>query len=316
MSEPKRHHILAETYQKHFIDEGTCVWVHDKEVPKTFATQPINVAVRTDFNTALLADGSLDRSAVEGIFSNFETDYSSTIRQLRSGIQTTDSINHAIAFMNLQAIRSPQLRRLMSEMILSTAPGSELALQKLGVHDVGVELLKRARDGDEDAKTKIGLQSSAHLAHGIASALKNVSYRSIRLDTPIDLITSDNPVAYFSVKKKRKKLSSGFPLPGTRILCFFPLARNLLLFGDTQKPSIERLFSDRPTQVSNSIALVKRLNAITALTAERTIVASNERDLTNTIKSISKATTTPETLFNLCSELAKIALRENSNHWA
>lgn len=315
MSEPRRHHILPKAYQKQFIHEGTSVWVHDKVEHKTFAVPPVNAAVRRDFNTALLADGSVDRVTVEGIFSNFESRYPQTVQQLQTGFQTNDSIVNAIEFMQTQAIRSPLLRRIMSEMILSVSPQTEQVLRDLGVQDVGIELINRARNGDDDAKIKIGLQSSAHLALGISSALKNVSYRSIRLNAPISLGTSDNPVIYFSVRRKGRKWHSTLPLPGTRILCFFPLAKDLLLFGDTEKPSLNHLLSERPTQVSDSIALVKRLNTITALTAERTVVASNERDLKKTLSSISKLTQKADTMFDMCSELAKVALQVNSEHW-
>ncbi|MDE4061257.1 MULTISPECIES: DUF4238 domain-containing protein [Phaeobacter] len=315
MSEPKRHHILAETYQKHFIQEGNCVWVHDKFTRKTFTTQPINVAVRTDFNTALTPAGGLDRKTIESFFSNFEADYPATIAQLRSGVQTTDSINHAIAFMNLQVIRSPVLRQLMSDLLMQFSPKDNAALRAYGVHDVGLKLLEQARSGDVDAKIKIGLQSSKHLGLGVMNALKDVAYRTIRLDTPISLVSSDNPIVYFSVKRERGKWRSGLPLPSTRILCFFPLAKDILLFGDTEKPPFEQLFSERPSQVCNSVALVKRVNAINALTAERTIIAPTERDLSKTLSAIEKKNVKPNTLFSMCTELAKVAIRINNEHW-
>lgn len=315
MSDPKRHHILAEAYQKHFIQEGNCVWVHDKSTAKTFVTQPINVAVRTDFNTALTPEGGLDRRTVEAFFSTFETDYPATIQQLRTGVQTTDSINHAIAFMNLQVIRSPVLRQLMSDLLVRFSPQDNAALRAYGVHDVGVTLLEQARSGDIDAKVKIGLQSSKHLALGVMNALKDVAYRTIRLDTPINLLSSDNPVVYFSVQRERGKWRSGLPFPSTRILCFFPLAKDILLFGDTEKPPFEQLFSERPSQICNSVALVRRVNAINALTAERTIIAPTERDLSKTLSAIQNKDFKPNRLFSMCTELAKVAIRINDEHW-
>ncbi|WP_157023154.1 DUF4238 domain-containing protein [Parasedimentitalea huanghaiensis] len=315
MSIPDRHHILAETYQKQFIEEGKCVWVYDKEVGKPFPTQPKNSTVRTGFNTALLPDGSLDKASMETFFSRLETEYPQAIDQFRTGFQTSERIDYAIAFMQFQAARSPLIRKFMTEMLLGFTPDDESFLKLLQVDSVGVELLHRARSGDEDAKTKIGLHSTQHIVEGVSKALKGVWYRPIRIVSPIPLITSDSPVTYFAIKKKRGKLQAGLPLVGSRILCFFPLARDIILFGDTERPPFDKLTYDRPSQVSKSIALVKRLNAISALNAERSIVAPSEKSLRKALSSIANKTPNEATLFEMYNQLAKAALRENSVHW-
>lgn len=272
------------------------------------------MAVRKDFNTALLDDGTVDRSTVEQFFGTFETEYPRAVETLRSGVQTSAMLRLTIDFMTLQIIRSPLSRRLMTELLLRYSPKSDSSLRVLGVQKAAIELLRRAREGDSDAITKIGLQSSAHLAQGVSNILKHVSYRTVRINSPSKLITSDHPVAYFSVNRKRKKLVATLPNLSSRTLCFFPLASDLLLFGDTQKPSSDVLWSDRPSQIINSVSLVKNLNAITALTAERTIVSGNKRDLEKSLRSVDGKKPTQKTLFRMYSELAKAAMNMNSEH--
>ncbi|WOI34638.1 DUF4238 domain-containing protein [Tritonibacter scottomollicae] len=315
MSVPDRHHILAETYQKQFIAEGKCVWVHDKEEGKQFPTQPKNSTVRTGFNTALLPDGSFDKASMETFFSTLETEYAQIITQFRSGFQTSERIGYAIAFMQFQAARSPLVRRFMTDLLLQLTPDDERLLKVLQVENVGIELLRRARAGDADAKTKIGLHSTKHIVDGVSNALKGLWYRPIRLCSPMPLVTSDNPVIYFSVKRQNGKVQTGLPFEGSRVLCFFPMAKDILLFGDTERPPLDKLMNDRPSQISNSIALVKRLNAVSAINAERSIVAPSETSLKRTMSSIAKKTASVSTLLEMYNQLAKAALYVTSEHW-
>jgi len=315
LNEPRRHHILAEAYQKQFSNNDEHVWVFDKETQKRFCTSTTNVTVRRDFNSALNKNLELDHSTVESFFSNFESGYPQTIKSLRLGIQYNGLLDHTIQFMLLQAMRSPVTRRIMSELILRFAPHEERELRNLGIENVGIRLLNAARTGDNDAKQKIGLQASGHFAHGAANILIGLWYRSVRIHENLELCTSDNPVTYFVLVRKRGKLQAMLPVPGRRIVCCFPLARDVLLVGDSQKPPMLKLMTERPSQTTNSRSLTKKINEVCALNAERTIIASSEKSLEQITSSLPDKHIRPTKLFSKYAKLGKEIVKLNEAYW-
>ncbi len=73
MSTPKRHHYIAETHQKRFVDEGGMLYVYDKSRPEKGIRrdQPNNLFVEGHRYSAIRPDGSRD-PALEGRLSRLE----------------------------------------------------------------------------------------------------------------------------------------------------------------------------------------------------------------------------------------------------
>ncbi|MDP2579533.1 DUF4238 domain-containing protein [Shimia thalassica] len=314
MSTPRRHHILPIAYQKQFMSRPQKIWVFDKKTEKLFETSPKNVSVRRDYNTALTNEKSLDYGSTEQFFGKNESNYPTTVSALRSGLQASSELDQAIQFMLLQAMRSPKARNLMGDLLLKFSPRGEDQLRSLGVEEAGIELLRRARAGDKDAEQKIGLQSSSHFARGLSSILAQLWYRPIRIESKLKLCSGDGPVLYFGVDKSRKKLRAGLPVASKRVLCCFPLADDLLLFGDSQKPPVSAFFTDQESQTTDSLALVKATNTAVSISSEQTVISGDEAALRKAIASSPKQLS-PKLLFAHYSKLGTELLKLNRIRW-
>ncbi|WP_434288072.1 DUF4238 domain-containing protein [Celeribacter sp. SCSIO 80788] len=315
MSQPRKHHILPQAYQWQFSTNQKHIWTWDKERDTFFGSNPLNISVQRDFNTALTHDFKEDFSTIEGFFSNFETSYPHDIKSLRNVITNRQALDHVIQFMLLQAARSPMARTMMSRFIEMLAPMDEEQLKQQGVDPIGIELIKRARSGDIDAKQKIGLQSSGHFLQGVTKIIERLFFRVVHLENELEFCSGDNPVAYFGIKFVSGKLTATFPLSGNRVLSAFPLSNKLLLIGDSAPAPSEAFLTVKPAQTSNSVNLVKYINRLLALSAERNVIASNEKILRHIRDNIPANSEKVAKLVAMQSAVAKELLKLNRSYW-
>ena len=110
MSEPRRHHYLARSYQKRFTDDGTedgQLWRYDIEKREMRQLRPVNTAVEKEFNTLTFEDGTKDRT-MESILCEFEGAAVPIIDKLERRepltMEERDRLAHIVA---VQRVRGP-----------------------------------------------------------------------------------------------------------------------------------------------------------------------------------------------------------------
>lgn len=277
MSKPRKHHFIPETYQKQFWD-GKTVCCADLERQSIFRTTPSGLGAKRDLNTVQLPSGEMDFSTIEGFYGGFEAAFPNAVAELECGTQTQSNLQAVTQFMLAQAMRAPQVRDLMSKGMLAIAPLSDDAMKTLNFTNHEIDLVKRARNGDEKAADQIGLQTTAHFANGAIKILKHLSYRVVRVEACRRFITGDSAVAYFGVLREKKKLKFSLPLPNTRTICVMPLNPSLLLLGDSKPvtPNLER--QNNPIQTTNSQNLVKYVNRAIANNSNKQMLAYAAED--------------------------------------
>lgn len=230
----KRHHYVPETYLREFSDADGCITVFRKNSPATpFRATPKNIGVEQYYYAFTKEDETRDTDSLEKIFSQFETDWPRVVCDLSRGIQSEDLTEELLSFACLQRARVPALRDAYELMRADALGETARLLQRMGK-------LPAAPPGAEDILDRVEISVDPEIsiqAVGIAmkaivdSVYPRLGFRVVHNESRLDLITSDNPVSWFTPLKDESKTKPYEMRPDAPLELIFPITPRLILVG-------------------------------------------------------------------------------------
>ena len=275
MSSPKQHHFVPSTYLRNFQDARGHIWCYDSKTEKTYSQIPEKIARRGDYNTASLPDGTIDRDTIEAFYGVSETVFPQLVKGIRERSLNFEDQRALINFCALQAMRSPLTRDLIAWMAKKYFPADYLPNALLGVTAHEYSILRRAREGDQQASDELSLRLSGHFFQHYIRLMENLDFVVITIKDGGQLITSDNPAYMGGISRDhKKKWKIEMNLPDKRLVVIYPISPNTLLFGDRAKAGV---FGFRFASIEQSDALERSVNDIIALSHRTNIFGSSKK---------------------------------------
>jgi hypothetical protein len=238
---------------------------------------PKEVGAQNNYYSQPLPDGSLDRG-LENFFQLTERLWPSIIESFKSSGQLPhDLVEPFYQFMGAMRVRGPASR-----------DAAELTYAEQ-VRMAG-ELLERRGDlpcpppGLEEALSMKNLvltvdphqsiHALPHMLDGFARVLAHLGFCVVRNETPIDLITSDNPVVYFDPAVPEDGLRPYAIEDGPPIELIFPITPKLLIVGhsDWAGPYSHSNFREMRCTATN---IIRRTNRYVARFGYREVYATD-----------------------------------------
>ena len=233
----KRHHYVPKAYLKFFCDEEGKVRVYLKDDPdKVIHQTPDNVGFHKYYYSQPLPEGGKDHNALEDIFSETEAKWPPIVEQLQQRENVNDSLENIFAFIALQRVRVPATRdaseKMLAELVKVTTRRLD-AMGKLSPKPRGFE------DILDHVEVAIDPHQSIHammnLLRGIGQVLDQIGIGVLHNLTDIPFLTSDNPVIWFDPSIPETKMRPYGLRPGGPIVLLFPVAPNIMIYGDSSR---------------------------------------------------------------------------------
>lgn len=251
----RNHHYLPQCYLKGFAkspSKKSQLHVFDLKTGKSFCTCPRNVGAVRDFNTVELDGHAPD--VVEKIFSQFETEASKVLDQIRACHVMPKDADFNI-FMNLVAhlaIRNPSVRKSIykfqtdiveriSDLTLATKESYESTISQMKESGVDVDQtvsyadVKKFHDGKEYTINIANIRNIELEMTGVDAVLPTLADRRWTVAQADEksgyFISSDHPVSLIWTDPK---LKGGFYPPGhgmqsTELV--FPVVKEMAIIG-------------------------------------------------------------------------------------
>lgn len=258
MSVPKRHHYVPSTYLEGFKDSDGRVRCVDFAREKIYLKKPSELAKRKDYNSAELADGTLDRTTIESFYEGFETKYPHILRDIRNCCLDFLGQRDLLVFGALLQMRSPLVRDMLS-MLAKRALSSETDNLTEQEHS----LLERAKLGGRRENEQLSLMTSGHVFHHTCKMMEGMRFYAILLGGEGRLVTSDNAFFMAGVNQKNpKKWTVGLNHLLNRRLVVFPVSQDILLLGDSLNTNPRQLFTFEIHRLFGATTLQKYANSV------------------------------------------------------
>lgn len=267
---PIKHHFVPVCYVNGFSANEQPLWCHNAEVNRAFFSAPKNIAYIKHDNTLRESDGSIDNSKIEGVFSEYESRFASTMKKLNAEGLTKEILKFLLFFANLQRSRSPASRDLLSTLAMRlTENFSDRELKQLGVDEFELDLIRRARSGDQHAVAQIRLRLSGQLWAPTEKQIYRMSYVLLESAPDRKFLTSDNPVFISGFRRLKKGFSLSLSDTSNDIFLSYPVSAKYALVGASTFKFKE------PIVRTGSSAEIAHLNKITALHAQSFIYSGS-----------------------------------------
>lgn len=273
----KRHHYIAEAYLRGFADADGCVTVFRKESPgSSFRASPSNIGLEQYYYAYTKEDDSRDTDSLEQLFSQFESGWPRTVLELAKGNAADEIAENLLSFACLQRARVPALRDAYELMRRDSVGETARFLQRLGK-------LPDAPPGSEDILDRVEISINPESSiDAIRIAMEGmierlyplIGFRVIHNESAIDLITSDNPVAWFIPFKNEDRVKPYEMRPGFPLEFLFPISPSMLLVGKPEWIEDYRRVGLRHG-VTRSARLIKHANRMAARFGYRAIFSKD-----------------------------------------
>lgn len=222
MSYPKKHHYVPQFVLRNFASEnGTHLYVFDKQTAKVFSTNIANVAAENR-----LYEFSMDgvTTTIEPSLANFESKAATVLREVLSCDALTHLTQHQrLILSRLVAhllLRSPQQRALMRHLNAEL----RMVISAMGVDPDLAPQLKALNENDEKLFTANVLST---LVEQFATIIADKNWILHSVSETELLYISDNPVAMNNERKERHRGNLGLAVEGIEV--YLPLSRTRCL---------------------------------------------------------------------------------------
>jgi hypothetical protein len=149
-----------------------------------------------------------------------------------------DSLNSSLddlfTFIGLQRARTPASRDASEAMLAASVRATAKLLDSLGQlppKPLGLENILEHLQVAIDPHQSI--HAMVHTIRGTGEVLNKIGIGVIHNQTDLPFLTSDNPVIWFDPSVRDTHLQPYVLLPGGPIVFLFPVAPNILVYGDT-----------------------------------------------------------------------------------
>jgi Protein of unknown function (DUF4238) len=237
---PKRHHVVARTYLGAWANTKSQVLVFDTR-GHSFVTNISNVAVRNDFYTIGLPDGT-DSVVVEKAMASIEGATADSLRRVASGTWPLDAEDRSMlaVLLALQLTRGPGLRASFNEFldkVVQKAESMSASMMTLRSNDLAA-YEKMVRFGEQvradDRGTSIDEVQAARdrtpltmlrSSEGLPKIVAAMSWTLLETRT-LEFVTSDQPVVIWPKEGAVAFFGTGL-LTASRVT--YPVAPNFCL---------------------------------------------------------------------------------------
>ncbi len=231
----KRHHFIPKAYLKAFCDEDGRVFVYRKDDPhKIIHLNPDNTGFHKYYYSLPLPEGGKNNNALENLFSEIEAKWPPIVERLLQCKDVNDSKEDIFVFVALQSVRVPAARDAIEGFLSAIVKAVARILDEQG------QLVPKAA-GSENIVDKLEvaidpLQSLAampSLLEGFLRILDKMGFVVLHNATDTPFLSSDNPLIWFDPSIPEAKIRPYNCRPDGLIRLLFPVAPNLMIFGET-----------------------------------------------------------------------------------
>jgi len=273
----KKHHFIPVTYLKRFTNNAGLIFTYRKDTPEIFTEAPPE---RTGFINHYyrqpIPGGGWDHNTIEDAFQEIEGLWTPAIKRLRAQEPFSPSqLVELFAFIAALHVRVPSTRDAVEQSLSEQVKRAARDLDASGYFPPKPEGLEDILDHTEIA---IDPHQSLHAMDNIAKTFENVidilGFKIIKNETPLPLITTDNPVVFFNPNKKEEKvLPYRISISKGDIEFFTPLDTQHLLYGHTRLHASFLKDGISYTSMRDKYA-IKRINRYLARFAYQSIFTS------------------------------------------
>ncbi len=271
----KRHHFVPKAYLKSFCDDDGKLHVYRKNEPeKEIRLSPDNTGFHKYFYSQPLPDGGRDHDKLEDFFSEYEAKWPDIVKKFRTGENVNDLLGTIYAFIGLQRARVPAARDACEKLLAETVKAIMCQMDAAGdlpPPPEGFEDLLEHVDVAIDPHQSI--HAMVHIIQGVGDLLGRIGIEVVHNDTDVPFLTSDNPVIWFDPSLPEDEMRPYTVRPDGPIMLMFPVAPDLLIYGDTSKHeqfAQHGLIYSRP----NGVNAVQSMNTLICRFAYESVFAS------------------------------------------
>jgi len=227
----KRHHYVPVTYLKGFCDNTGRVVAYRKDEPdKPLYLGPTEIAFERYYYSQPLPEGGQENHRFEDLFASVETHWPRALTAAHTGTFDPEVLHWLYAFMTMMRARVPAARDFHeSAMVL------KMRLEVQALAEVGKLPSELVRYEHELDTVDIAVNRHRTIAtmsddmRRFADTTLYLGFEILLNETPLDFISSDNPVAYFD-----PSISGTRNVPydvDRKVELYFPLDARTLLRG-------------------------------------------------------------------------------------
>lgn len=262
----RRHHYVPSTYLRGFLQPDGRLFAYKTDTPsQPLHVQPENVGFQNYYYSFLKECGARDDVTFEDFFGEIEDHWRGSLAAIRDRAETVIDHGWMFRMMGIMRTRGPASRDADA-----TLKAAKLRVETQLLHRHGKLSEELQRYADELDTVPIGINPHQTLNKiranmmDMAGLVNSIGYEIIHNRTPVDFITSDNPVAYYAAVDDDARIAPYSQ--GDRVELLFPLDARTLLRGATRlgRPG----FVSRHRNLTRE-ATVQRFNRIAARFAYR-----------------------------------------------
>jgi hypothetical protein len=230
--QPRRHHYVPRTYLRSFAaDDGliTVIPKDSKRIP--FRTGIVNIAAERDYYAQPKADGNVDFSTIERLFSDVESHWPHLIEEWNRGGSANERLEAMFQFLGLMRFRVPAARDVTELAMAATVRATMNELDRRGELPPLPPELKGIKDQISiSIDPHQSLMAMTGLLSRFALIVDRLGFQIIHNETGIDFLTTDNPVCYYTPGPlcEIKPYQSSPELP---LELMMPISPRLILHG-------------------------------------------------------------------------------------
>lgn len=275
---PKLHHYVPQVYLRAFTNENGRLTAYRKDDPKSpHPKLPREVGAQNNYYAQPLPDGSLDRG-LEKFFQLTEDRWPSIVESFKSSGQLSeDLVEPFYQFMGAMRVRGPASRDAAELTYAEQVRMAGEVLQRRGdlpSPPPGLEEALSMKNLVLKVDPHQSIHALPHMLDGFSKVLEYLGFCVVRNETPIDLITSDNPVVYFDPTVSENALRPYAIQNGPPIELMFPITPKLLIVGHSNwaGPYRHSTFSEIRCTTAD---MIRRANRYVARFGYREVYATN-----------------------------------------
>ena len=229
-------HYLAQTCLKYFCNEKNRLYRYSKADPtNAIFSSPKSFANINNYYSQLTSEGLIDKNTLEETFNNFETKWPSFIEKAFNKDNIDNHLQYDHDFITQQFVRVPCQRDLVYFWLREALKLSGEILEKSGKisrfenkknMSISIDPIKA-----HAAMVKFGLGLKRRILDQIGICI-------LHNTTGITFLTSDSPVIFFNPDVLEGQIKPYNIIPGDAIQLLFPIAKNLLIYGDSKMKNL------------------------------------------------------------------------------
>jgi uncharacterized protein DUF4238 len=272
----KRHHYVPVTYLRGFTADDGQLFVYRKDDPSTeLRIAPQAALFRNFYYSQPTTDGGRDDQRIEDLFSSVEQDWPKLADSLRNRSPMVPAqVSRLFEYLAMQRTRVPAARDMAETILAHRVMAEARALDAAGMlPPPPPEVPEILEETVVAIDPHMSIHAMVEMTRALAPAFDAVGLEVLHNETPVSLITSDNPVLIFDPGVPERKMRPYVIDPAARsVELLFPVDRHTLLRGHS---SLRADFARHGIQHRRlkSADSVRRANRLVARFAYEMLVA-------------------------------------------